>query len=113
LLRTSHTFTVVSSLAEASRSPLASKLTAFTWPACPRRTAVQGKEPDEGVPERSHSRTVLSQLADASSFPSRPNATPATFAWCPEQVATSRRFSTSQRITAFVWSPVARSLPSQ
>ena len=65
----SQTFTVPSSLAEASRLPSGLNATLMTSPVCPLRVRVSCPVP------ASHTFTVLSSLAEASRLPSGLNAT--------------------------------------
>ena len=79
----SHTFTVWSRLAEASRAPSGLNATTLTELVCPFR--VWSSRP-EAV---SHSFTVWSRLADARRDPSGLNATLQTVCVCPFRVRSS------------------------
>ncbi len=80
---TSHTFTVRSMLADASRFPSGLNATLKTALVCPFNVS------DSAPLVASHTFTVASLLADASRFPSGLNATLQTMLVCPFNVSDS------------------------
>ena len=89
----SHTFTVLSPLAEASRWPSGLNATLLTSSVCPLRVRVSWPV------AASHTFTVPSRLAEARRLPSGLNATLVTCSVCPLRVRVSWPVAASHTFT--------------